>query len=225
MKFSIIIVTWDRFEFTKNCIDTVLFTTEATDREIIIVDNGSVDGTQDYLKQLKKEGKIDKLILFNKNKGFGIAINKAMSMARGEYIVSVDNDIIMLVGWWEFVLEKMKNKKIGQIGLLECPYNMQVLVDDINIAPPNVAGVWAMRKKLYDGGVRWCEKTWKEVPWQAVIFSKVIKDKGYLVGNVMEKFAVDLSVGNHNKFKEYYEKTFGDRNIECLLDRFLIEEK
>jgi len=219
---SIIVITWNRLLFTKNCLDALLFSIKKLDCEIIVVDNGSTDGTAEYLQKLKNDRKINKLHIFPHNKGCGKATNKGMSMAEGQYIVEVDNDIVLLDGWWWKCLEIMNEENIGQIGILPANYPVSAVLKGINIAPPNVAGAWMIKKESYDKGIRWCEDSWKETPWQAVLFSAWFRSKGLLVGNIAkDKFAVDIAEGNHHLFPEYYKKTFKDRNIEYLLEEKL----
>jgi len=225
MKLSIIVITWERLDFTKQCLKSIFETTEKLkEKEIIVVDNGSKDGTMKYLIKLENEEKI-KLISFKKNQGCGYATNIGMLNASGEFIVEVDNDIILLDGWWQEVLRLMEsNEKIGQIGFLESKLPMRLDLFGIDVAPPNVAGAWIMRKKFYDMGLRWPEESWKEIPWQAVLFSAWIKSRGYLVGNTMKALAKDLSEGSHYKYLDYYKKTFKERGISPHLDALLEKE-
>ncbi len=60
-------------------------------KQIIVVDDGSDDGTQLILKKLRK--KIDKLIIHKKNSGKGAAIKTAQKFVRGKYIGIQDADL------------------------------------------------------------------------------------------------------------------------------------
>lgn len=225
MKLSIIVITWDRLDFTKQCLEAIFKTTEKLrDKEIIVIDNGSTDGTVSYLCELEKKGKIS-LAFFNENKGCGKATNIGMAKAQGEFIVEVDNDTELLEGWWKEGFRLMEaTEKIGQIGFLEGTLPMKLELSGIDIAPPNVAGTWMMRRKFYDMGLRWPEESWKEIPWQAVLFSAWIKSRGYLVGNLMKPLAKDLTKGNHYQHLDYYKKTFAERGILPHLEMLLEKE-
>lgn len=216
---SILVITWDRIELTKPCLEALIHTTKNLNSEIIVVDNGSKDGTVKHIWKLHKEGLIDKVLAFDKNKGCGVATNRGMEMCEGEYIVEVDNDILLLMGWHEKCLEIFKNKEVGQIGIITDKYPIRGIEHGINTVVPNVAQAWMIRRKSYEDGARWCEDSWKKTPWQAVLFSAWFRSKGLLVGNLeeTEKFAVDLSEGNHSLHKKYYQKTYKDRGIESLL--------
>lgn len=62
MRLLIVIVTFNRLEYTKKTLRMLLDTVEVP-HYIIAVDNNSTDGTQKYLESLVKRNKIDKVIL------------------------------------------------------------------------------------------------------------------------------------------------------------------
>lgn len=69
---------------------------DGADRELIIIDNASLDDTYDYLKQLKKENFMQVRIVTNhENVGFARSINQGIEIARGQYILVLHNDIVM----------------------------------------------------------------------------------------------------------------------------------
>jgi len=220
-KISIFIITWGRLEFTKHCLNSIFYTARnIKNKEIIVIDNGSKDGTVEYLRELRKEGKI-KTYYFKENMGCGVATNKGIELSTGDYIVEVDNDIILLEGWYEKAIIDLMDKEpaIGQLGLLPNPFKISKVIGDIDIAPPNVAGAWIIPKKIKDLGIRWCEKSWKEEPWQAKLFSDEIKRRMLVIGNIAgDVYAKDMSEGNHHLYPEYYKKTFEDRGISHLLN-------
>ena len=70
-----------------------------------VVDNGSTDGTREYLQGLKKEGIITNLILLDENVGVAKASNLAWSQEpEAEYYMKFDNDIVIQKPNW---LERM----------------------------------------------------------------------------------------------------------------------
>lgn len=89
---SIIIVTFNHIQDTINCIQSVLENIDLSDKEIIVADNNSRDGTAEKLKE-----QFDKVrIIENKeNIGFGKANNIAAAEAKGEYLLFINNDTIV----------------------------------------------------------------------------------------------------------------------------------
>lgn len=64
------------------------------DRELIIVDNASLDDTYEYLNQLKRENFMQIRVITNaENFGFASAVNQAMAIARGDYLLIMHNDV------------------------------------------------------------------------------------------------------------------------------------
>ncbi len=63
------------------------------DKEIIIVDDGSTDGTRDILKRLQKEDPSIVVVFQEKNQGKGAAIRKAIEHASGEICIIQDADL------------------------------------------------------------------------------------------------------------------------------------
>ena len=60
--------------------------------EIIVYDDGSTDQTYLILKKIKKKIKNFKFIIGKKNKGYGYGMRKAIKIARGKYLVTIDSD-------------------------------------------------------------------------------------------------------------------------------------
>jgi GT2 family glycosyltransferase len=69
---------------------------DGVDRELIIIDNASLDDTYDYLKQLKKENFMQVRIITNhENVGFAKSINQGVEIAKGQYIMVLHNDVVI----------------------------------------------------------------------------------------------------------------------------------
>ncbi|MDY6953410.1 MAG: glycosyltransferase, partial [Thermodesulfobacteriota bacterium] len=94
IKTSIIIVTYNSLADIRKCVDSIVRHTSFP-YEIIVVDNVSSDGTQDYLKTLKRA----KVILNATNNGFSRGCNQGIAQARGDYIVLLNPDTMVTQGW------------------------------------------------------------------------------------------------------------------------------
>jgi glycosyltransferase involved in cell wall biosynthesis len=94
--FSIVIPTYNRAPLLKVALDSVFYQ-KFTDYEVIVVDDGSTDGT---LEMLKSYG--DKIkVLTQQNSGPGTARNLGAGVAKGEYLAFLDSDDI----WFPWTLE------------------------------------------------------------------------------------------------------------------------
>lgn len=97
MKLSIITLTYNHLDYTKQYIERLYRYT--SDFELIIVDNGSTDGTVEYLKSLNKDNL--KFIFNSENLGFSKGNNQGIEISDGEYIGFLNNDILLYPNWFE----------------------------------------------------------------------------------------------------------------------------
>ncbi len=96
---SIIIISYNTREITKNCIESILTSIEssALNFEVVIVDNNSQDGSVAMIQEYNKHyDALFTLILNSDNYGFGAANNQAVERSRGEYILLLNSDTIVL---------------------------------------------------------------------------------------------------------------------------------
>jgi GT2 family glycosyltransferase/glycosyltransferase involved in cell wall biosynthesis len=112
VRITIIIITYNQWEYTKKCVDSIKKFTKIP-YKILIVDNGSTDETKEYLKKLKD---VD-VILNKENKGFPIACNQAISKTSDDYVLILNNDVVVTQGWLERLVEIAElNPSVGLIG-------------------------------------------------------------------------------------------------------------
>jgi GT2 family glycosyltransferase len=86
-----------------------------TPHEIIVIDNGSSDGSQDYLRTV---GVRNLTVVENpENIGCPPARAQGMALAKGDYVVLLDNDTIVTAGWLTRLIGHCENDaKIGLLG-------------------------------------------------------------------------------------------------------------
>jgi GT2 family glycosyltransferase len=98
---SIVVVTHNRLELLRRCVENVLGTTSAQTRQIIIWDNASSDGTREYLDQLD-DPRIE-VVYHHEN----IAMNaraRALALAKHDYLIEMDDDIVDAPQDWDETL-------------------------------------------------------------------------------------------------------------------------
>ena len=92
-RFSILIPAYNREKYVRQAIDSVL-SQAFTDYELFVIDDGSTDKTLQVLQSYGTRIKV----LRQANQGPEVARNKAAALARGEYLVLLDSDDILLPG-------------------------------------------------------------------------------------------------------------------------------
>jgi len=97
-QFSIIIVSYNRTELLKQCIDSVLKYTE--NFELLIWDNASNEkGREQYLKSLESGNNGIRIFYSKKNIGAGSGRREVSKFAEGKYIIFLDDDMVVTDNW------------------------------------------------------------------------------------------------------------------------------
>ncbi len=92
---SITIVTYNSGRFIRKCLEAALGQKYAH-LEIIVVDNGSTDGTVDLLEDFEERC----LVIYNNdNVGFAAAQNQAIAASRGDWVLTLNPDVFLLPGF------------------------------------------------------------------------------------------------------------------------------
>lgn len=116
MDVSIILVNYNTKDLLSQCIKSIYEKTNGLRYEIIVSDNGSIDGTVPMLKQDFAEVVI---LDNNANLGFGKANNRAIEIAKGKYLFLLNTDTYLLNDaisiFWNF-MEKPENSNVACCG-------------------------------------------------------------------------------------------------------------
>ncbi|MBE6035713.1 MAG: glycosyltransferase [Clostridiales bacterium] len=112
-KVSIIIPVYNQWKYTYNCLKSILETSEENNYEIIVADDGSSDGTRDI------EETVTGIVYIknDENLGFLKNCNNAAKKAKGEYLLFLNNDTVVLNEWLSSLINLMEdNSQIGMAG-------------------------------------------------------------------------------------------------------------
>lgn len=111
---SVVIVTHNSRRHIEACLDSV-FRQDVDGREVFVIDNGSTDGTKDLLKDRYRQLR---LIENQHNMGVCEARNQGIELARGEWVLTLDSDIVLGDGFLkEFVM--LSKKLFDRIGMIQ----------------------------------------------------------------------------------------------------------
>jgi GT2 family glycosyltransferase len=115
---TIIVPVFNQLHFTSQCLERVLELSAALPFEVLVVNNGSTDGTKDYLRELKEKAPALRIIECDRNLGYAEANNAAARDAKGELLVLLNNDTLPTSGWLESLYCGLLTRKAGIAGSL-----------------------------------------------------------------------------------------------------------
>jgi GT2 family glycosyltransferase len=113
---SIVIVAYNNLVFTRLCLESVLANTEHPHYEIIVVDNGSNDGTPAYLRDLSQQNGHVRVLFNDCNRGFAAANNQGLAIATGDVLVLLNNDTVVPSGWLTRLISHLEDEGVGLVG-------------------------------------------------------------------------------------------------------------
>lgn len=107
---SIIIPTLNKEKCLIKCIDSIKRNSNKRKIEIVVVDDFSKDRRYEKLKNKHPDVR---LIIHKKNLGFGRSCNDGIKIAKGEYIIILNDDTVVTKNWLEGLIKPLSNKLIG----------------------------------------------------------------------------------------------------------------
>jgi GT2 family glycosyltransferase len=111
---SIVILNYNGKPYLEMCLLTISAFTDVP-YELIIIDNGSTDGSQEYLQAVDAR---DLTVIENpENIGCPPARAQGMALAKGDYVVLLDNDTLVTPGWLSRLIGHCdRDPRIGLLG-------------------------------------------------------------------------------------------------------------
>jgi GT2 family glycosyltransferase len=113
---SVVVAAPDGLVFTRLCLESILLNSADADVELVVVDNGSSDGTREYLAALAERDSRVRVLRNDENCGFGPAVNQGLSAATGDALVVLNNDTIVSPGWLARLAAHVARPEIGLVG-------------------------------------------------------------------------------------------------------------
>ena len=242
-RLLVVLITYNRMKYTQRTLRE-FWATISTPYYLVVVDNASTDGTVKYLENLKKGGRIDKLILNPENYYPGKATNIGWTEGLREYplathLMRLDNDMHLLKGWDVAALDYFRRiPSMGQIGIEhevieeEKAKNHFITLNGktYNTFPGSVGGPNIIRRLVWDKGARYDEAKWStddpDVPaiQEDYRFSQTVKNLGFLMGHMSERLAWTFAnKDNWNLYPDYYRKTMTERGYTKIIKEALGE--
>ena len=102
MRCSVVILNWNGEAMLRQYLPSVLTHTQIPDVEIVVADNGSTDGSLEYLQTQDV-----RVIALDQNYGFAEGYNRAIAQVDSEYVVLLNSDVEVTPHWLDTMLEYM----------------------------------------------------------------------------------------------------------------------
>lgn len=103
-KLSVVVVIYNKASYIRACLDSIL--AQRCVREIICVDDGSVDGTREILMEYAREHSCIRVLLHRENEGGHITLYDGMAQCDGDYLTIVDGDDALIPGALDDICEQ-----------------------------------------------------------------------------------------------------------------------
>ncbi len=111
---TVCVLAYNRLEKTRRCVESILKYTQGITYELLLVDNGSEDGTLEYFQSIQYPNK--KILHITKNLGALYATNLAMRSFSGRYFALVINDAVVTKNWLSNLLRCFESDpRIGMV--------------------------------------------------------------------------------------------------------------
>ena len=118
--FTFLINAYDYVDDVRRCVESILANTSGASVEVVVVDNGSTDGTADYLEEAQRQHNNVKVIHCDHVVGDAAGKNIGLKQARGRYILLMDASVEVVGDMLKPVAEQLADRSVGVFG----PYGL-----------------------------------------------------------------------------------------------------
>lgn len=183
---SLLVVNFNGKDIMKVCLPSLFRMDYPKDRyEVIVVDNGSTDGSVEFLKEHYPKIKI---VQNSKNLGY-VGINEGIKFCRGTYIYFLNNDLTLKKDCLKHMIQEIENDdSIGMVAHNTVNYFDRRIVS---------GGTWVSRAMYCGHYPKDDDKLTKVIPYLGggVVRKSVISEYGYLFDPGYFIYAEDLDLG------------------------------
>jgi GT2 family glycosyltransferase len=189
-----IVPTWNRADLLRSILTNLAAQTRPPD-QVIVVDNGSTDATM----LVARDFPVD-FLAFPENRGFAAAVNEGVRRARGEWLLIVNNDVILEPEWLERLLRSAEEEHAPfAAGKLLRTYELDILDGSWDLVS-RAAYAWRCGYGRQDGEIWSMRRKISFAPMTAALFHRRVFEQIGLL---------------ETRFESYYEDV--DFGVRCLL--------
>ncbi len=186
---SAIIPTWNRADLLESILTNLNAQTRPPN-QIVVVDNGSEDATQLIARKFSVD-----LLVFPENRGFAVAVNEGIRRATGDWILIVNNDVVLEPQWLERLVSSAAEEQASfAVGKLLRPKDVN-LIDGSWDLVSRAAYAWRCGFEKADGAVWSTKRRITFAPMTAALFDRRVFERVGLLETRFESYYEDVDFG------------------------------
>ena len=238
---SIIVLTYNQLNYTKQCLNSIVSQTTIP-YELIVVDNASSDETDYCLIEFKRQIARKKrnqlptnyctnveIILNGDNKGFAAGNNVGIAQSQGEYVLLLNNDVVVTQNWLEqLLLVAEQDDTIGILGPVTNYISGWQLVNQVNYDTNSLEGLDRFANEWRATNQGSIINSWRVVGFCMLIKRSVINkigglDTRYGLGNFEDDdFCIRAAIAGFNTVivNSCFVHHFGSKSFRALGDKY-----
>lgn len=186
---SAIIPTWNRADLLKSILTNLRAQIRRPD-QVIVVDNGSTDATQ----LVAREFPVD-LVAFPENRGFAAAVNEGVRRAKGNWLLILNNDVILEPDWLRRLLTSAEQENAAFAAGKLLRMNEAGTIDGSWDLVSRAAYAWRCGYGRPDGAVWSMPRKVSFVPMTAALFHQRVFEQIGLLETRFESYYEDVDFG------------------------------
>lgn len=169
---SILLLAYNHIDYTKLCVASLYRFTSHINFELITINNGSSDGTEEFFSTLSNDKKIN----FACNVGGDTAINAGLQLATGKYTLFLSNDLELTPHWLDNLLFCMESAE--NIGMVVPACSASSNYQQVDLPYQNREEMLAMAKEYNVSNPLLWEERIRLITYTFLIPTELFKDLG-----------------------------------------------
>ncbi len=169
---SVVLLAYNHLEYTKLCVESLYRYTTDVPFELITVNNGSSDGTEDFFNSLPNVKKLS----FAENIGVDKAVNRGFALAEGRYTLNLSNDIVVTPRWLKNLVACAESD--ASIGMVVPVCGFSSNYQQVNLGYENLDEMQAMAETYNQSNPRLWEERMRLVTYTCLFRTDIQKAIG-----------------------------------------------
>lgn len=221
---TLALLTFNRLDFVKKVVLHNYENASCKIDEVVWCDNGSTDGTVEYMESL---GIVDKKILNKENKGIAKGYNAIYKLAKGDLIARPSTDMLMPKDWLKNMSKwHTRISSTGIVAMISESYKSviykrylgePIVVNGYKIQPANALGSIVFKKEIIDKDILLPD--YGKYGYDDTIWTEKVRQSGYLnyyIDGVVQDFPEEEKYPEYVKWKREQIKELEKEHPELL---------